>query len=601
MKKRRTHQAEAAPLANPSLNENNTPMENTIEPQESKPWDIITALSHVLEEAQDSELSDEFWEKCKPALDYLHSTLDLKPFQSVAVAILAEEGNAQTWRNLSRFLECSRIRMMTYTGEIEELINRRFVERRTCHQMGREQEGFILADGFLEAIQHNQMFVPEKIDGLDETQFMNALEARLDKTLEDNDVAFCDNERWMVQLAKANPQLPLCQQVLSYDDIHVQALLLLVAYDYAQWAGNDAEGLTSGSINHYFPEERECGNMRKQLKAGTHVLITEGIIEQKYDSGYIDVERYSLTERSKNELLGNYVPSRSATQQTPMPVSKRGIKSYADIKAKDMFYNDSEQEQIDRLVQILEPDNFPAIQERLEQEGMRKGFATIFYGGPGTGKTETALQIARRTGRDIMQVNIASIRDKYVGESEKNIKGLFNHYREVCKRSDVAPILFFNEADAIFNKRNENAERSVDKMDNSIQNIILQELEDLDGILIATTNLTSNLDSAFERRFLFKIKFDKPETKVKAKIWKSMLKDLSEDDSLELAENYDFSGGQIENIARKRTIDYILTGKRASLKDIESFCDAELLSKDKDNKATANRKRCTVGFLTSAN
>jgi SpoVK/Ycf46/Vps4 family AAA+-type ATPase len=119
-------------------------------------------------------------------------------------------------------------------------------------------------------------------------------------------------------------------------------------------------------------------------------------------------------------------------------------------------------------------------------------------------------------------------------------------------------------------------------MDNAMQNIILQEIEDLDGILIATTNLTSNLDSAFERRFIYKIEFHKPDTDVKTMIWRSMLKDLSVDDAHQLASHFDFSGGQIENIARKRTVDYILSGKFASLDEIESYCQAELLSNKKE-------------------
>ena len=115
-----------------------------------------------------------------------------------------------------------------------------------------------------------------------------------------------------------------------------------------------------------------------------------------------------------------------------------------------------------------------------------------------------------------------------------------------------------------------------------MQNIILQEMENLDGILIATTNLTCNLDSAFERRFIFKIEFNKPCTEVKSKIWRSMLKDLSADDALQLASNFDFSGGQIENIARKRTVDYILSGQYATLSQLEDYCRAEQLgSKDK--------------------
>ena len=115
-------------------------------------------------------------------------------------------------------------------------------------------------------------------------------------------------------------------------------------------------------------------------------------------------------------------------------------------------------------------------------------------------------------------------------------------------------------------------------MENAMQNIILQEMEDLDGILIATTNLTCNLDSAFERRFLYKIEFHKPDILAKSKIWRSMLNDLSDDDARQPAAHFDFSGGQIENMARKRAVDYILSGQLASLADIENYCRTELMN-----------------------
>lgn len=161
---------------------------------------------------------------------------------------------------------------------------------------------------------------------------------------------------------------------------------------------------------------------------------------------------------------------------------------------------------------------------------------------------------------------------------------------KLCKNSDVMPILFFNEADAIFNKRTNigGLNPTVEKMENSTQNIILQEMDNLDGILIATTNLTCNLDSAFDRRFLFKVQFKNPETEVKAKIWRTMLKRISESDALTLAKRYDFSGGQIENIARKQSIDYVLYGKETTLEDLDRYCKAELLDK--------GDARTTIGF-----
>ena len=545
--------------------------------KEPKTWTIITALNHVLDEAKDSRLSDTFWKRCKNALAFLRKELGLTDIQIVALAIMIETGDSVTWKRLGDYLNLTRLSMMVYSEEIEELVTKRWAMRRAAHEFGRNYQGLALVHGVITALRHNKTFVPEKIDGLTEQLFVEKLEGHINKNIHNREIEFEDDEEWMLELVKANPQLPLCQEILKFDDIHVQSLLLMVVYDYAQWEGSEGEGLQLSTIDDLYPEDYECGFMRNELTEGTHVLIKCGYIEHKCADGQVNNEQYMLTRKSKELLLSAYTPSHSKCGRFEQDY-KRHLKSHNAIKEKTLFFNSSEQTQIARLTSLLSTDNFPSVQQRLEEEGMRKGFACLFYGAPGTGKTETVLQIARQTGRDIMQVDIAGLRDKWVGESEKNIRDVFTRYRRLCKSCEVMPILFFNEADAIINKRTENIEHSVDKMDNAMQNIILQEIENLDGILIATTNLTSNLDRAFERRFLYKVEFHKPTTDVKAQIWRSMLKDISTDDARQLASHFDFSGGQIENVARKRTVDYILSGKYASLPEIEEYCRAELLT-----------------------
>ena len=233
----------------------------------------------------------------------------------------------------------------------------------------------------------------------------------------------------------------------------------------------------------------------------------------------------------------------------------------------------------------MENAHYQEIHTRMKDSGFRCGFTCLFYGAPGTGKTETVLQLARQTGRDIMQVNISQIKSCWVGESEKNIKNIFDNYRDRVKKSDVTPILLFNEADAIINKRHEGAERAVDKMENSIQNIILQEMENLDGILIATTNLAGNMDKAFERRFLYKIKFEKPTLEARMSIWHTMIPALDENVTRTLATKYDFSGGQIENIARHYAINNILHGQTDNtIATLTSYCDNERLETKESRK-----------------
>lgn len=521
-------------------------------------WSVITALDYVLNEAKGSELCDEFWSKCQSPLEYLESKLQLTKVQIVFLAIMIETGEPISWRGFGKFLNSSRLSVMTYSEEFEELVNKGWIARTLLREMGKRFQGFVLEHGVVTALRHNEIFVPKKISGLGIQEFVDRLEHRLEINLNTMNSDFEEEEEWMQRMCKANNHLQLCHEILRFDDIHILSLFLLIVYDYAQWAGSNYEGLTYSTIDDTFPPDFEVDNLRKSLNDGTHPLILKGLIEQKCEDGIANHNRYMLTDKCKEELLSLYTPSRSKCPNDN--ISKRYLKNFEEIKEKQMFYNAEEREQIERLTNLLSQDSLPAVQDRLEQSGMRKGFACLFYGAPGTGKTETVLQIARETGRNILEVDIAGMRNKYVGESEKNIKSVFQRYREICKQSEVIPIMFFNEADALINKRTENIEHSVDKMDNAMQNIILQEIENLDGILIATTNLTSNLDKAFERRFLFKIEFNKPNYEVKAKLWHSMLKDLSDEQAMFLARNYDFSGGQIENIARKNTIDYILTG-----------------------------------------
>jgi len=244
--------------------------------------------------------------------------------------------------------------------------------------------------------------------------------------------------------------------------------------------------------------------------------------------------------------------------------------------------------QINELSSILSADRFNEVQNRLRTTGMRIGFCSLFYGSPGTGKTETVYQIARATGRDILRVDVDKIKSCWVGESEQNMKKLFDRYRNICKDSTLAPILFFNEADAVLGVRMEGTTRAVDKMENSIQNIILQEMESLEGIMIATTNLTSNLDKAFERRFLYKIQFNRPTVDAQIKIWQAMLPLLTEKEAHTISSQFDLSGGEIENIIRKYTVNAILSGKESV--DIQSIIEICR------NERITNSTRVKIGF-----
>lgn len=245
------------------------------------------------------------------------------------------------------------------------------------------------------------------------------------------------------------------------------------------------------------------------------------------------------------------------------------------IQKRNLFYNKDEELQLDPIKKSLSNTSFTKLQSKLKSKNMSVGITTLLYGAPGTGKTESVYQLAKKYNRPIFKVEISETKSMWFGESQKLVKKIFTDYYNFKKTQKVCPILLFNEADAIIGKRKNAGSSSIADTENAIQNVLLEELENFDGILFATSNLVANLDSAFERRFLFKVKFENPSTENAAKIWKSKLPILSVNEALELASQFSYSGGEMENIARKSIMDEIVFGTKPNFERILSFCENE--------------------------
>ncbi|MDE6072946.1 MAG: AAA family ATPase [Muribaculaceae bacterium] len=545
---------------------------------------VVEALDKVQELVKDSKLSSEFWEECAPYLDYLSSKLELNKNQVILLAIMSEVGESMSWRKLGEFMGLSRLKTMAFTPDLSGLRKKRWIYRSAARERMGMYDGFKLVRGVIKALRHNEKFIPEKIEGLSEQVFVDRLTRYVANEGNNNNIPYEEHFEFIMELVEANSHLPINRAVKRLVTDTSKMILLLEVADYARYCDTENEGLCIGEIQNWIGGEPEFDSIAEELQNGEHELFLSGILEHGFDEGMIDRERYKFTEEAKSDLLSEFHPHKQGRRN--IPIGKDIIES-KEIKKKTLYYKEEELSKIKRIESLLNKDGFANVQQRLEESGLRKGIACLFYGAPGTGKTESVLQLARETGRDIMRVDISGLRDKFVGESEKNIKAIFNRYRYVCSQNKPAPILFFNEADAIFNNRFETTNSSVEKMDNAMQNIILQEMEDLEGILIATTNLTGVLDKAFDRRFLFKIEFSKPDIEVKKAIWKSLMPEIKESDIIKLATEFDFTGGQIENIVRKCKIEYVISGIFPSLEQIREFSKEEYL-----NRATHNK----VGF-----
>lgn len=310
--------------------------------------------------------------------------------------------------------------------------------------------------------------------------------------------------------------------------------------------------------------DEDCDTFKLTAKGRRELLVEWEGLEEEVSDGETD-----LSLGSEEGSSGVSDSSNNSDSSDPDVGS--------EIREKQLFYNPREEAQIADLRELLMPENFRKIKERMAAVGMRTGFACLFHGAPGTGKTETVLQLAAQTGRDIVQVNLSTVRNSYVGQSEKNLQRIFDSYREKCAEEDPEPILLFNEADGIFGKRLTSVRDSVDQMENTLQNIMLQNLETFGGILIATTNLTGNLDRAFDRRFLYKIEFERPTAEVRRRIWQTLIPDLAEADAAELAAAYDLTGGQIENVARRHLVATVLRDAPLTLAELRRLAASERL------------------------
>ena len=298
--------------------------------------------------------------------------------------------------------------------------------------------------------------------------------------------------------------------------------------------------------------DEDPSRVYSEFRYGSNILLVKGFIEET-GTNWRGLGIYGISSEVKDTLLKEIETKEVKDSEFIYPES---------IVEKELFYDQFFYDKIKDLYSFLDEDRFKVITDQLKEKGFKTGFTCLFYGSPGTGKTETVYQISKATNRPVFQIDLSSIRDKYVGESEKRLKSIFTKYKKRIKnKTKKIPIMFFNEADGIINNRLESQRDSVDKMENTLQNILLQELEDFEGILIATTNLQGNLDKAFDRRFLYKLNFKTPSPEIKAKIWMSKIENLPGEIAIKLSKEFDFSGGQIDNIARKYMIQKILHNK----------------------------------------
>ena len=314
--------------------------------------------------------------------------------------------------------------------------------------------------------------------------------------------------------------------------------------------------------------------MRREILTESWSPIAEGLIENA-GGGMVDFNpELKLTPKGFDYFLKELDPemlqflrSRLGKVNVPMMQPK-------DIQKVDLYFNPDFAKRIDRMSTILMPQKFAEFQASFPKNAKMKGLTMLFFGGPGSGKTETVLQLCRKTKRPLMKIEVTDFQSKWVGESERKLKQIFTDYKTACERMEVAPILFLNECDQIIGKR-VGIRNSVDQMNNALQNILLEQLEQFQGVMIGTTNLTKNMDEAFERRFAMKFQFESPNETAKISIWKSAIKGLRQQEAIALVKQFDFTPGEINNVARRFMVENLLGLEKSRLQTLQELCETE--------------------------
>lgn len=275
----------------------------------------------------------------------------------------------------------------------------------------------------------------------------------------------------------------------------------------------------------------------------------------------------SLGDISKTFYLSDDILQRIINHKEPKKNKKTKLQNL--VKNQDIFELIEPNVNIDDVIMPQSTKNLlenilkqqdKKVLQRLNNWGIKSNknieAKIIFYGPAGTGKTMSALSVAKAMKKAILSFDCSKILSKYVGESEQNVRKIFDTYKELCQNSKQSPILLLNEADQFLSTRIESS-GGADKMHNQMQNIFLEQIERFSGVMIATTNFLESLDVAFSRRFDYKIEFKKPDFSQRLMIWKKSLPKNAKFDkefNEELLANYELSGAQIVMVIKNTAL-----------------------------------------------
>ncbi len=479
-------------------------------------------------------------------------------------------GQEASLESLTHYLDCTHYQTVSYFPLLNTLVHKRLLQRSSEYEIMQTISNQYQVSGFVfEAIAMDRSL--QLFPQLETVyQLMERLYQMITSREKNNQTTKALFQEIMGILKQAM-QFNMVQKMLNNnfteDDI---VLFIYLAYGFVN---ETMESDVERFIFYVYDSMESKVKAKKELMSGTHHLAEDDWIEFA-EEGYYAGKEMTLTDKAIDYLFAEDIGN--LEKYKSFQPKHFNVLLPDKVKTTPLYFNEQENKDTQFLGDLLIEENYQKAIQKLQHKNLSAGITALFYGFPGTGKTQVAYNFAAQTQRVLLMVDMSTVRDKYVGESEKQVKQIFRNYKRAKSYYDKCPILFLNEADALISKRFE-VQSSTDQMNNTMQNILLQELEDFEGILLATSNLTINLDSAFERRFLYKVRFNKPDPLTRQKIWEVKMPELEAVQRKTLADDYDLSGGQINNVSRKYMLMNLLNDQQPNLHTLQQLCEAEYL------------------------
>lgn len=535
-------------------------------------FNVMECIETIVKHSEDSHLREPFFETVETELSFLSEYLQLGKTEAVFFACaLAFWFDTNSFSQVFKHLGLKEYQILKYRSQIENLYSKNVLINKDSSST--QINNYEVSQTVLLAVSKN---IPLKI-------YVNS-EEKSDKSLIDILQEFdaksddFDLERiksyefidFINEVQDKYKDFPFFRYIKNYQlSVFELFFLMDTIWDAISSGDNDFNTNVSSTVNDFYKRKSVAMKNFNAIVNKESKLTKLNLIELSNDA---------FTSRTKAKISGkmmNFLKDEETIHLENFEKENQKLIQYQKVKKKSLYYNSSEISSIEMVRSAISEQKFLRLQKRLQEKAMPSGITVLLHGAPGTGKTESVYQLARETKRNIFKVDISETKSMWFGESQKLMKKIFTDYQEYKEEEKRCPILLFNEADAVIGKRKAAGSSSISDTENAIQNVLLEELEKFDGILFATTNLVGNLDAAFERRFLYKIQFEKPSLQTAAKIWKSKLPFLKLSEAEQLTQQFPFSGGEMENIARKILMNEVLNGEKPCYDLVFQFCKEE--------------------------